>query len=404
MNKESEGEGKMRQDKTCFSEQLLQDAALHPKVKRAFLFIEDEEWVKADEYLESALDESPTNAYAYLGKLMVEYKAKTVESLEQYSDSITENKWYVKALRFSDDRLSGVLKALNGSEEIVPAPKEDAAGEKPDTITPEEKKRKIIKLLLVLAPFILVLLIVAFHSSSGNSPSQTSKLEEAEAFLAKGNLRDAGAIMQQYGFSEDERAQKIWSRTTGRTTRARYSNGFDEYTLTVNADGSVSTSGKNTSGRLNVGNWSNIVAVAAGENHSVGLCADGTVVATGSNSYGQCNVQSWKNVVYIGADREFTIGFTADGKFLFTGRSSYALRGGTLTYDFGSSWTDLVRIVDGGGCFAGLKSDGTVVATGRNAEGQCEVGRWRNVIFISADYWYVSGKQEDGKTLTAGKK
>ena len=43
-------------------------------------------------------------------------------------------------------------------------------------------------------------------------------------------------------------------------------------------------------GQCDVSSWRDIVAIAAGDNHTVGLRADGTVVAVGENRYGQCNV------------------------------------------------------------------------------------------------------------------
>ena len=39
--------------------------------------------------------------------------------------------------------------------------------------------------------------------------------------------------------------------------------------------------------------WRDIVAIAAGTAHTVGLRADGGVVATGSNSHGQLEVETW---------------------------------------------------------------------------------------------------------------
>ena len=41
--------------------------------------------------------------------------------------------------------------------------------------------------------------------------------------------------------------------------------------------------GNNDYGQLNVGSWSSIVQVAAGDDHTVGLKSDGTVVAVGDN-------------------------------------------------------------------------------------------------------------------------
>lgn len=49
----------------------------------------------------------------------------------------------------------------------------------------------------------------------------------------------------------------------------------------------------NLNGECDVTNWENIVAVAGGEDYTVGLKADGTLVACGKSIYGQCNVTNW---------------------------------------------------------------------------------------------------------------
>jgi alpha-tubulin suppressor-like RCC1 family protein len=51
--------------------------------------------------------------------------------------------------------------------------------------------------------------------------------------------------------------------------------------------------GDNPYGQCDVGTWTNIVNIAAGWRHTVGLKADGTVIAVGNNGYGQCNVGRW---------------------------------------------------------------------------------------------------------------
>ncbi|MCD8340581.1 MAG: chromosome condensation regulator, partial [Clostridiales bacterium] len=61
-------------------------------------------------------------------------------------------------------------------------------------------------------------------------------------------------------------------------------------TLGLRADGTVAAAGENRFGQSSVHAWTNIVAVAAGDNHTVGLRSDGTMVAVGSNQFGQCNV------------------------------------------------------------------------------------------------------------------
>ena len=83
-----------------------------------------------------------------------------------------------------------------------------------------------------------------------------------------------------------------------------------------------------------------IVAVAAGSNHTVGLKRDGTVVAVGNNKdsfqrhIGQCEVSGWRDIVAVAAGLAHTVG---------------------------------------------LKRDGTVVAVGLNGSGQCNVSGWADI-------------------------
>ncbi|MNN82301.1 hypothetical protein D3C81_1992220 [compost metagenome] len=54
--------------------------------------------------------------------------------------------------------------------------------------------------------------------------------------------------------------------------------------------------GSNQHGQGEVSSWQDIVAVAAGCAHTLGLKSDGTVVATGDNRYGQCELSGWRSV------------------------------------------------------------------------------------------------------------
>ena len=60
-----------------------------------------------------------------------------------------------------------------------------------------------------------------------------------------------------------------------------------DHVLFLNRDGTVSAEGDKEYGRLEVGEWKDVIAVAAGEKHSVGLLKNGTLVAAGDNSRGQ---------------------------------------------------------------------------------------------------------------------
>ena len=47
----------------------------------------------------------------------------------------------------------------------------------------------------------------------------------------------------------------------------------------------------------------------------------------------------------------------------------------------------------------GIKADGTVVATGRNSEGQCNVADWKNIIAVSSGWEHTVGLQSDGTVV-----
>lgn len=76
-----------------------------PTLRRAFLFLEDEDWDRADEYLETVLDKEPENAEAYLGKLMLEYNVPTREQLRDLAYPFDYSKNYNKIIRFGSEEL-----------------------------------------------------------------------------------------------------------------------------------------------------------------------------------------------------------------------------------------------------------------------------------------------------------
>lgn len=75
----------------------------------------------------------------------------------------------------------------------------------------------------------------------------------------------------------------------------------------------------NATGMYQVESWTDIIDVAIGDAHTVGLKADGTVVAVGKNHCGQCDVEEWKDIVSITAYGQCTAGITSDGELLMTG-------------------------------------------------------------------------------------
>ena len=82
-----------------------------PLLKRAFMFLEDGEWERADDFCEQVLNLDPECPDAYLGKLMADLRVEKQDNLKNCSDPFDNNSNYQKAVRFADDKLKTKLKA-----------------------------------------------------------------------------------------------------------------------------------------------------------------------------------------------------------------------------------------------------------------------------------------------------
>lgn len=80
-----------------------------PLLQRIDLFLEDGEFERADDYCERVLDTEPTNAEAYIDKLLVEFKCNIREQLKNCSSTIADSKNYTKAIRFGNESQKAFL-------------------------------------------------------------------------------------------------------------------------------------------------------------------------------------------------------------------------------------------------------------------------------------------------------
>ncbi len=85
------------------------NANVAPLLKRAFMYLEDEDWDSADEYCERVLDQDPENAEAYLGKLMAELRVRKQAALRDQAEPFDDSSNYQKVLRFGDANLKTAL-------------------------------------------------------------------------------------------------------------------------------------------------------------------------------------------------------------------------------------------------------------------------------------------------------
>ena len=122
-----------------------------PFVERLFLFLEDGEWGKASEYCERILDVDPKNAYAYLGKLMVELRIKRKSDFSTCKKDFEQNTNYKRIIQFGDSTITaeveGYLAQVKGNLEAENIRRKQ---------TNERTKQKSLKILRVILPIILI--------------------------------------------------------------------------------------------------------------------------------------------------------------------------------------------------------------------------------------------------------
>ena len=169
----------------------------------------------------------------------------------------------------------------------------------------------------------------------------------------------------------------------------------DEHTVGLKFDGTVVACGKNDDGQCDVSEWTDIVAVATSYEHTVGLKSDGTVVACGYNHYGQCDVSHWTDIVTVSTSYEHTVGLKSDSTVLACGKNDDSQCNV-------SGWTDIVAVAAGHIRTVGLKSDGTVVARGYNKYGQCDVSGWTDIVAVAAGRIHTVGLKSDGTVVACG--
>jgi hypothetical protein len=98
----------------------------------------------------------------------------------------------------------------------------------------------------------------------------------------------------------------------------------------------------------------------------------------------------------LAAGGRHTVGILPDGTVVATGNNDEG------QCDVGD-WTDIVHVAAGFSHTVGLRDDRTVVATGRNMEGQCNVLGWTDISMVFAGDWHTVGLKDDGHVVATGK-
>lgn len=129
-----------------------------------------------------------------------------------------------------------------------------------------------------------------------------------------------------------------------------------------------------------------------------GLCglyalkSDGTVLSSSRKDLREAS--TWENIVEISTRWFHIVGLKADGTVVATGKNN----DGRCDV---SQWNHITSVAAGDCHSVGLKEDGSVVAVGSNKHGQCNVTGWTDIKEIAAGSECTVGLKKDGKVVVA---
>jgi hypothetical protein len=97
----------------------------------------------------------------------------------------------------------------------------------------------------------------------------------------------------------------------------------------------------------------------------------------------------------VAAGGYHTVGLEADGTVVATGLNT----NGQCNI---GAWDSIIQLAAGGYHTVGLETGGTVVAVGMNTDGQCDVTGWTNIVQVAAGNKHTVGLKSDGTLVAAG--
>ena len=361
-------------------------------LERAFMFLEDNEWEKANAYCDKVLDQNPHESQAYVCKVLSKLRLTNLEEIDGQFVSLDCND-YGRAIKYANEKDRALLEKI----------KENS-----------QKKHVAFSLINCLQALIKNKEAVERKELYRQEQylSATQKMNTAASYddfmLCKANFEELNNFMdsERLAVQCEEKGKLAFNTFSEKVNKIRkqlkrYSNTITSsnyHVVGLRNDDTVVAVGNNQYGECNVETWKNIKAITSGVFVTIGVKKDGTLVAVGICN--KNNVDSWKawkqikKVVYC---HEIIIGLMENGNVISTNN-------GEFCNDF-NQWHDIIDIKSNDRLVVGLKADGTVVASSINREKEktkqeCfDIMQWHDVKKIFCFSGMTLGIQSDGKVL-----
>ena len=401
-----------------------------PLLKRMFMYLEDGEWDKANEYAERVLDKNPESAEAYVGKLMADRRVRRREALKDQAQPFDDNRNYQKAIRFADaaleNELTGCIRLINDRNAETKRKQEEERRRLEKKKREEEQRQEEERRKNAYDEAVTIM----------NNASTEDDYKRAEsAFYSASGYKDADALAKKCNESAETcrkdsilcKAKESMQKDTLESCFAAR-NDLKSITGWKDADDLLAVcetkiSEKEEEERIAAKKkkkrFITIGSIAAAVialvvafvivlntviipkkiiNEAKNLADNGNYLETIKKLNEIPNNQEAKELrdelpeqlakegknIYS-ANLLMSFGLNEENKQLYWERSRKQVISAGLDYT------------------VGLKADGTVIAVGYNDFGQCDVQNWTDIVAVSAGDDHTVGLKSDGTVVAVGK-
>lgn len=405
---------------------VVQETAANtaPLLKRAFIFLEDGDWSSADEYCEKVLDLDPECAQAYLGKLMAELRVRKVDELANCEQSFDDKENYRKVMRFGGetlrDTLEGYITKINDRNEnarlagiyndaanaMSRADSEDAyrsAADRFKSIPGFKDANALAESCLDKAEICRKDGIYSSAKSKITEDSTASCEEAIQMFQSISGWKDADEQI----CACQKRIEEIKAKEKAERLEAERK--AEERRIAANK------ARRKRKKAFVIGApivcaciafvivLTTVIIPKQKYNKAIHLLDSGDYAEAAITFGSLGNYKDARDrcipLFQLFSDslsaKNHTVALKADGTVMATGYNAYG------ECDV-SDWKDVVDVSAGYNYTISLKANGTVVATGYNEYGQCDVLDWVDIVSVSAGHNHTIGLKADGTVVATG--
>ncbi len=420
-----------------------QTTNIAPLLKRAFMFLEDGDFERADEFCEQVLNIDPENVQAYLGKLMAELEVNNREALKDCAAPFDKNNNYQKCIRYGDDdfknEIEGYIKYINvrnekaRNENIYCKAKRlmgsegDGSIEKAISLFESIKEYKDSENLLNECKEMIEnahFEVVYRQATDFMGICSLDSLDKAIDLLESvKDYKDSASLIEKcVTLIEKEKKKVLKQEKQIKIVCAIFAILIcGIIAVSLISDARKKEEQYNTAVSLmNEGNYDKAIGIFKGiinyrdGSAKIDECYDKAVALLNDGEYKAAMKIFFELDGYMDVDTELrqiheklrvresvsagcghTVGLKSDGTVVAVG----------LNYEGQcdvENWSNIVGVSAGGYHTIGLEADHTVVATGNNDSGQCNVSDWTDIVSISAGNNHTVGLKSDGTVVAVG--